>query len=65
MAADPIAVENSLWAAAARLWANAGLKPSEFSSPVLGLIRDEKLARAYAHVYEHYFGAGHSAYVAG
>jgi hypothetical protein len=25
-------------------------------------IRDEKFARAYAHVYDHYFGAGLSAY---
>ena len=25
-------------------------------------IRDEKVARAYAHVYDHYFGAGLSAY---
>jgi type I restriction enzyme M protein len=27
-----------LWAAADQLWANTGLKPSEFSNPVLGLI---------------------------
>lgn len=25
-------------------------------------VRDEKQARTYAHVYDHYFGAGHSAY---
>lgn len=25
-------------------------------------VREEKQARAYAHVYDHYFGAGHSAY---
>ena len=31
-------VENRLWAAADQLWANTGLKPSEFSTPVLGLI---------------------------
>ena len=27
-------------------------------------IRGEKMARAYAHVYDHYFGAGRSAYEA-
>lgn len=31
-------LENRLWAAADQLWANTGLKPSEFSTPVLGLI---------------------------
>lgn len=31
-------LENRLWAAADQLWANTGLKPSEFSGPVLGLI---------------------------
>jgi len=31
-------VENRLWAVADQLWANTGLKPSEFSGPVLGLI---------------------------
>lgn len=31
-------IESSLWAAADQLWANTGLKPSEFSNPVLGLI---------------------------
>lgn len=25
-------------------------------------VREEKQARAYAHVYDHYFGAGQSAY---
>ncbi len=38
MATDLVAVENRLWAAADQLWANTGLKPSEFSTPVLGLI---------------------------
>mgnify|MGYP006207781921 CR=1 FL=1 len=28
-------------------------------------IRAEKMARAYAHVYDHYFGAGSSAYGSG
>jgi type I restriction enzyme M protein len=31
-------LENRLWAAADSLWANTGLRPSEFSTPVLGLI---------------------------
>lgn len=31
-------VEKRLWSAADQLWANTGLKPSEFSTPVLGLI---------------------------
>jgi type I restriction enzyme M protein len=38
VAADLVAVENRLWATADQLWANTGLKPSEFSTPVLGLI---------------------------
>jgi type I restriction enzyme M protein len=31
-------LENRLWSVADQLWANTGLKPSEFSNPVLGLI---------------------------
>src|ERR1022692_2908023 len=31
-------LEKRLWSAADQLWANTGLKPSEFSTPVLGLI---------------------------
>src|SRR2546421_353773 len=38
MATDITDTENRLWAAADKLWANTGLKPSEFSTPVLGLI---------------------------
>ena len=38
MAIDIADTENRLWAAADKLWANTGLKPSEFSTPVLGLI---------------------------
>src|SRR5450631_2456077 len=38
MASDLVAAEDRLWAAADQLWANTGLKPSEFSTPVLGLI---------------------------
>ena len=32
------ALEKRLWAAANQLWAGAGLKQSEYSEPVLGLI---------------------------
>ncbi|WP_275668721.1 type I restriction-modification system subunit M N-terminal domain-containing protein [Halomonas urmiana] len=39
-----------LWAAADQLWANTGLMPAEFSTPVLGLIflkyADKKYAAA-------------------
>ena len=38
MPSDLVAIENHLWAAADQLWANTGLKPAEFSTPVLGLI---------------------------
>lgn len=38
MSSDLVAIESRLWAAADQLWANTGLKPSEFSTPVLGLI---------------------------
>lgn len=38
MSADLVAVERSLWAAANQLWANTGLAPADFSTPVLGLI---------------------------
>ncbi|MCM5570495.1 type I restriction-modification system subunit M [Burkholderiaceae bacterium FT117] len=38
MSVDLNQIENRLWAAADQLWANTGLKPSEFSNPVLGLI---------------------------
>lgn len=38
MAIDIADAESRLWAAADKLWANTGLKPSEFSTPVLGLI---------------------------
>lgn len=31
-------IEKRLWAAADQLWANSSLKPSEYSTPVLGLI---------------------------
>lgn len=38
MATDLSELESRLWSAADQLWANTGLKPSEFSTPVLGLI---------------------------
>jgi len=31
-------IEKLLWAAADQLWANSNLKPSEFSTPIPGLI---------------------------
>jgi type I restriction enzyme M protein len=38
MSSDLVEIEDRLWKAADQLWANTGLKPSEFSTPVLGLI---------------------------
>jgi type I restriction enzyme M protein len=38
MSSDLVAIESRLWAATDQRWANAGLKPAEFSTPVLGLI---------------------------
>ena len=38
MASDLAAAEARLWAAADQLWANTGLRPADFSEPVLGLI---------------------------
>jgi type I restriction enzyme M protein len=38
MAAINGELEKRLWAAADQLWANTGLKPSEYTAPVLGLI---------------------------
>lgn len=38
MASDIVAAETRLWAAADQLWANTGLRPADFSEPVLGLI---------------------------
>ncbi len=38
MAIDIAETENRLWAAADQLWSHTGLKPSEFSTPVLVLI---------------------------
>ncbi len=38
MVANGNDIEKRLWAVADQLWANSGLRPSEFSTPVLGLI---------------------------
>lgn len=40
--------KNRLWAAANKLWANTGLKPAEFSAPVLGLIFLRYAEKQYA-----------------
>jgi type I restriction enzyme M protein len=52
VSADLVAVEHSLWAAADQLWANTGLSPADFSTPVLGLIflryADERFAAKQA-----------------
>jgi len=41
-------VEKRLWSAADQLWANTGLKPSQFSVPVLGLIFLRYAEKKYA-----------------
>lgn len=41
-------VAKRLWAAADQLWANTGLKPAEFSTPVLGLIFLRYAEKKYA-----------------
>ena len=45
-------IEKRLWAAADQLWANASLRPAEFSGPVRGLIflryADHRFAQAEA-----------------
>ena len=38
MAADIAEIERRLWSVADQLRANSGLKPSEYSRPVLGLL---------------------------
>lgn len=53
MAADLVELEARLWATADQLWANTGLKPADFSTPVLGLIflryAERRFAEAEAH----------------
>lgn len=50
MATNNNEIESRLWAAADQLWANSDLRPSEYSTPVLGLIflrhADLKFTRA-------------------
>ncbi|MGD0572656.1 MAG: class I SAM-dependent DNA methyltransferase [Sedimentisphaerales bacterium] len=54
MAATNGELEKRLWAAADQLWANTGLKPSEYTAPVLGLIflkfADYRFTQAQAHL---------------
>ena len=38
MAQNDSGIEKRLWATADQLWANSGLRPADFSTPVLGLI---------------------------
>ncbi|WP_405237549.1 type I restriction-modification system subunit M [Lentisalinibacter orientalis] len=45
-------VEQRLWAAADQLWANTGLRPSQFSVPVLGLVFLRYAEKTYAEVEE-------------
>lgn len=61
MASDLVAVENRLWAAADQLWANTGLRPADFSEPVLGLIflryADKRFAEAHQILLDKGWGA--------
>lgn len=43
-------IEKRLWAAADQLWANTGLKPAEFSAPVLGLVFLRYAEKCFAEV---------------
>lgn len=51
-------LENRLWAAADQLWANTGLKPADFSTPVLGLIFLSYADRRFREVAEKYRSEG-------
>jgi len=51
-------LENRLWAAADQLWANTGLKPADFSTPVLGLIFLSYAERRFHEVEERYRNLG-------
>ena len=52
MVANLAEAETRLWAAADQLWANTGLRPADFSEPVLGLIflryADKRFLEAHA-----------------
>ncbi len=54
MASNGNDIEQRLWATADQLWANTGLKPAEFSTPVLGLIflryAEKRFAKAEARI---------------
>ena len=45
-------IEKRLWATADQLWANSGLRPAEFSTPVLGLIFLRYAEKRFAEVEE-------------
>lgn len=51
-------LEKRLWAAADQLWANTGLKPSEFSVPVLGMIFLRYAEHRFAHAEKELTGGG-------
>ena len=51
-------VEKRLWAAADQLWANTGLKPSEFSTPVLGLLFLRYAEKRFAEAEAKLLGSG-------
>ena len=53
MAANGNDIEKRLWAVADQLWANSGLRPSEFSTPVLGLIFLRYAEKRFAEVEDH------------
>jgi type I restriction enzyme M protein len=62
MVLDLAAVEARLWAAADQLWANTGLRPADFSEPILGLIflryADKRFEEARACLLVRGFDAG-------
>ena len=53
MAANGNGIEKRLWAVADQLWANSGLRPSDFSTPVLGLIFLRYAEKRFAEVEDH------------
>ncbi len=50
MASNGNNIGTRLWATADQLWANTGLRPSEFSTPVLGLIFLRYAEKRFANV---------------
>ena len=61
MTVDLNQIENRLWAATDQLWANTGLKPSEFSDPVLGLIFLRYAEKRFLEIQERLVSEGASA----